>query len=256
MAHIAQVSNPTSSSPTAGAGAPRFTAPLIHPAVARAASRHRSNIQAPLHTPHHPRNNPNPTSPPADNASTLTLASSAFAVSARANDWADGASMSLDQYQHDADISSSHMGMEDDDGETAEASVRALRPRSSRRGSWESGESRWSARVGSGLPNIGAPSVVSGMTRPSSVGGISIARSLSINRLKMGPGVAEEEGQKTNKTATENVEGEKDVASNRRSEGDSFVEQPSMSTEREHAASQPTRTATPVAIRFSDATGE
>lgn len=257
MAHIAQFSSPAPSSPTAGTGGPRFTAPLVHPAVARAASSHRSNIQAPLHTSHHPRNNPNPTSPPADNASTLTLASSAFAVSARANDWADGASMSLDQYQHDADISSSHMGMEDDDGETAEASVRALRPRSSRRGSWESGESRWSARVGSGLPNMGAPSIVSGMTRPSSIGGQSVARSLSINRLKMGLGVAEEEGRRSNTITTENADGDnRDATSNRRSEGDSFVEQPSISTEREHTITQPGRIATPVAIRFSDATNE
>ena len=158
--------------------------------------------------------------------------------------------MSLDQYPHDADINSSHMGMDDDDGETAEASVRALRPRSSRRGSWESGESRWSARVGSGLPNMGAPSIVSGMTRPSSIGGQSIARSLSVNRLKMGLGVAEEEGHKE---ATEDAHGEKDAASNGRSEGGSFVEQPSLSTEREHTTA---RAATPVAIRFSDATSE
>jgi len=112
MAHIAQFSGPPSASPTSAA---RYPGPLVHPAVARAASRHRSNIQAPLHTSHHPRNNPNPTSPPADNASTLTLASSAFALSARANDWPDGASLSLDQYQQDADVNSSHMGMEDDE---------------------------------------------------------------------------------------------------------------------------------------------
>jgi len=148
-----------------------------------------------LHTSHHPRNNPNPTSPPADNASTLTLASSAFALSARANDWPDGASLSLDQYQQDADVNSSHMGMEDDEVEVA-ASVRALRPRSSRRGSWESEESRWSARVGSGLPNAGAPSVVSGMTRPSSVGGQSVTRSLSVGRLRIGLGVTDPEGRR------------------------------------------------------------
>ncbi|KAF9469077.1 hypothetical protein BDZ94DRAFT_1245307 [Collybia nuda] len=37
-------------------------------------------VQAPLHTTHHPRNNPRPSSPPLDNASVLTLASSAYAV--------------------------------------------------------------------------------------------------------------------------------------------------------------------------------
>lgn len=89
------------------------------------------------------------------------------------------------------------MGLEDDEGEFA-ASVRALRPRSSRRGSWESEESRWSARVGSGMPNVGAPSVVSGsgMTRASSIGGQSVARSLSIGKLKIGLGVSDHEGRK------------------------------------------------------------
>ncbi|KAG8806062.1 hypothetical protein FRC17_005192 [Serendipita sp. 399] len=142
-------------------------------------------MQAPLHTHHHPRYNPNPMSPPADNASTLTLASSAFAASARANDWVDGMSLSLDQYQADGDVNSSHTGMDDEDVEVA-ASVRALRPRSSRRGSWESEESRWSARVGSGTQGVGSPSIVSGMTRPPSVGGQSLARSLSIGRLRIG----------------------------------------------------------------------
>ncbi|KAG8823631.1 hypothetical protein FRC19_003429 [Serendipita sp. 401] len=121
----------------------------------------------------------------ADNASTLTLASSAFAASGRANDWGDGMSLSLDQYQPDADVNSSHTGLDDDDVEVA-ASVRALRPRSSRRGSWESEASRWSARVGSGTQGIGSPSIVSGMTRPPSVGDQSVTRSLSIGRLRIG----------------------------------------------------------------------
>jgi len=190
MAHIAQFHGPSASS-----SGGRFSVPIIHPAVARAASRHRSNMQAPLHTHHHPRFNPNPTSPPADNASTLTLASSAFGLSARVNDWTDNTSMSLDQYQQDGDVNSSHMGNDDEEGEVA-ASVRALRPRSSRRGSWESEESRWSARVGSGMPNIGAPSIISGMTRPSSIGGQSVARSLSIGRLKIGLGVTDADGRR------------------------------------------------------------
>ncbi|KAG9055439.1 hypothetical protein FS842_002179 [Serendipita sp. 407] len=186
MAHIAQVPV-TNSSPSTSTNAPnsRYATPLVHPAVARAASRHRSPMQAPLHTHHHPRNNPNPMSPPADNASTLTLASSAFAASGRANDWGDGMSLSLDQYQPDADVNSSHTGLDDDDVEVA-ASVRALRPRSSRRGSWESEASRWSARVGSGTQGIGSPSIVSGMTRPPSVGDQSVTRSLSIGRLRIG----------------------------------------------------------------------
>ncbi|KAB5593417.1 hypothetical protein CTheo_3155 [Ceratobasidium theobromae] len=69
--------------------------------------------QVPTHSLPHPRNNPRPSSPPLDNASTLTLASSTFNLP-----------------RPDADAIS--------------ASVRAIR----RRGSWESGESRWSAVVG------------------------------------------------------------------------------------------------------------
>ncbi|KAF8211321.1 hypothetical protein K438DRAFT_1807109 [Mycena galopus ATCC 62051] len=42
------------------------------------------SVQAPLHTTHHPRNNPRPSSPPLDNASVLTLASSAYAMPMRA----------------------------------------------------------------------------------------------------------------------------------------------------------------------------
>ncbi|KAG5220890.1 SHREC complex [Salix suchowensis] len=37
-------------------------------------------VHVPLHTSHHPRNNPRPSSPPLDNASVLTLASSAYAI--------------------------------------------------------------------------------------------------------------------------------------------------------------------------------
>lgn len=200
MAHIAQFSSPSSPTGT------RFSAPLVHPAVARAASRHRSNVQAPLHTHHHPRWNPNPTSPPADNASTLTLASSAFAASGRANEWADGISVSQSQYLQDGDVNSSHMGGEDEEFEEATASVRALRPRSSRRGSWESEESRWSARVG---PNAAAPSVNSGVTRPVSISATSIARSLSIGKLKIGLGVTDEDNRRFSDATT----AEKDVAS-------------------------------------------
>jgi len=44
----------------------------------------------------------------------------------------------------------------DDDDRDIDASVRALRPRSSRRGSWESEASRWSARLqgGPGTPSL------------------------------------------------------------------------------------------------------
>ncbi|KAG8744909.1 hypothetical protein FRC10_009279 [Ceratobasidium sp. 414] len=73
-----------------------------------------ASTQAPTHSLPHPRNNPRPSSPPLDNASTLTLASSTF--------------NNPRQVEQDA----------------VSASVRAIR----RRGSWESGDSRWSAVVG------------------------------------------------------------------------------------------------------------
>ncbi|EUC66762.1 hypothetical protein RSOL_508730, partial [Rhizoctonia solani AG-3 Rhs1AP] len=74
--------------------------------------------QVPTHTLPHPRNNPRPSSPPLDNASMLTLASSNFNISRPV------------------------------DADAVSVSVRAIR----RRGSWESGESRWSAVVGSRRP--------------------------------------------------------------------------------------------------------
>ncbi|KAF7331932.1 hypothetical protein MKEN_00073500 [Mycena kentingensis (nom. inval.)] len=122
-------------------------------------------VQAPLHTTHHPRNNPRPSSPPLDNASVLTLASSAYAMPMRAGvntpGWSSAPPSALgDSLSHfggsmyaDAE-STSHYLLGDDD---VDASVRALRPRSSRRGSWESEASRWSARVLQG--GVGTPSV-------------------------------------------------------------------------------------------------
>ncbi|KAI5120498.1 hypothetical protein M0805_000083 [Coniferiporia weirii] len=127
-------------------------------------------LQAPAHTSHHPRNNPRPSSPPLDNASVLTLASSAFAAPFAER----GRSTTQTPYQYSwtagADSAShlSHVGGGGDslshimlDGELAaeelNASVRALRPRSSRRDSWESEVSRWSAgaSVLGGLGSMG-----------------------------------------------------------------------------------------------------
>ncbi|CAK5263058.1 unnamed protein product [Mycena citricolor] len=126
-----------------------------------------SSVQAPLHTSHHPRNNPRPSSPPQDNASVLTLASSAFGIPVRAavahhanTAWSSGPPSALaDSISHfggsityaDAESTSQYLLGDDD----VDASVRALRPRSSRRGSWESEASRWSARgVGAGTPSL------------------------------------------------------------------------------------------------------
>jgi hypothetical protein len=123
-------------------------------------------VQAPLHTTHHPRNNPRPSSPPLDNASVLTLASSAFAMPGfRGNNpgWGsappsamgagDSASHFDDSVLYDVE-NSSHLDGDTLDERDFDASVRALRPRSSRRGSWESEASRWSARIqgGPGTP--------------------------------------------------------------------------------------------------------
>ncbi|PVG04192.1 hypothetical protein CPB86DRAFT_778445 [Serendipita vermifera] len=240
MAHIAQVPGPVPSSPTSASA--RFATPLVHPAVARAASRHRTGTQAPLHTSHHPRNNPNPTSPPADNASTLTLASSAFALGTRGNDWIDGASLSLDQYHNDVDINSSHMGLDDEEAEVA-SSLKALRPRSSRRGSWESEESRWSARVGSGIPNIGAPSIVSGMTRPPSIGSQSLAQSLNIGKMQFGSNLNESDSRKMSQSEGETtMENGKEISSVKPLDGTSLQDEeiprsgapaaPSLTTEK------------------------
>ncbi|KAF9498505.1 hypothetical protein BDN71DRAFT_1587521 [Pleurotus eryngii] len=131
-------------------------------------------VHVPLHTSHHPRNNPRPSSPPLDNASVLTLASSAYAIPGlrpgigtsappsamigggdSVSHFGGGASMAF----ADAE-STSHFNLGDDerlDERDVDASVRALRPRSSRRGSWESEVSRWSARI---QPGPGTPSLV------------------------------------------------------------------------------------------------
>ncbi|KAJ7068097.1 hypothetical protein C8F01DRAFT_978030 [Mycena amicta] len=176
MAHIAQAPaapiarlHVRSSSTATGGASVSFSA--LHPSpistsTDRMLTRHASNpvvsavppTQAPLHTAHHPRNNPRPSSPPLDNASILTLASSAYAMPTRsAPPSALGDSMSHfggSITYADAE-STSHYLLGDDD---VDASLRALRPRSSRRGSWESEASRWSARVhqqgGAGTPSL------------------------------------------------------------------------------------------------------
>ncbi|KAJ3502944.1 hypothetical protein NMY22_g18419 [Coprinellus aureogranulatus] len=127
-----------------------------------------NHIQAPLHTAHHPRNNPRPSSPPLDNASMLTLASSAFAHPGRTglHAYSINTTMLGDNASHygesvafpDGESTSQFLLGDEDrlDDRDVDASVRALRPRSSRRGSWESEVSRWSARVqtGPGTPSL------------------------------------------------------------------------------------------------------
>ncbi|KAH8106199.1 hypothetical protein BXZ70DRAFT_918593 [Cristinia sonorae] len=127
----------------------------------------QASLQAPQHTTHHPRNNPRPSSPPPDDASVLTLASSAFGFpGARAGAFGRSGrtsvaddSISHFSHPHGGGDSTSQFLLGDgdaDDDRTYEerytygdvdASVRALRPRSSRRGSWESEASGWSARL-------------------------------------------------------------------------------------------------------------
>ncbi|KAF9483986.1 hypothetical protein BDN70DRAFT_873124 [Pholiota conissans] len=123
-------------------------------------------VQAPLHTNHHPRNNPRPSSPPMDNASVLTLASSAFGIMpnrlATQNYTPSAIGDSVSHYGGsmtfpDAESVSHYVPGDDDRLEERDfdASVRALRPRSSRRGSWESEASGWSARVnGTGASSL------------------------------------------------------------------------------------------------------
>lgn len=133
-----------------------------------------SALHAPRHTTYHPRNNPRPSSPPPDDASMLTLASSAFAmpgvrVGANAfNGRRSIADDSISRFSGAAGVgdSTSHFVLGEDDERLLEsydrdgdvdASVRALRPRSSRRGSWESEASGWSVHLGSGAGLPGTP---------------------------------------------------------------------------------------------------
>ncbi|KAI0700703.1 hypothetical protein BC835DRAFT_1325942 [Cytidiella melzeri] len=134
-------------------------------------------LNAPQHTAHHPRYNPRPSSPPPDDASVLTLASSAFGLPTSRmgmNALNGRRSLADDSFSHISgapglgdSVSHFHTGdldgdddrlMEADRDGDVDASVRALRPRSSRRGSWESEASGWSAHLGNGTP--GAPSVL------------------------------------------------------------------------------------------------
>ncbi|KAF9649600.1 hypothetical protein BDM02DRAFT_1776099 [Thelephora ganbajun] len=182
LAHIAQVPTPVSAgswfaphvrnssldAPIGSGNSITFSALPPSPPVSRPPSPANTNagatrpVQAPLHTAHHPRNNPRPFSPPLDNASVLTLASSAFGIPG-ARIGASALSYGGDRSILGAGDSVSHISglLGDDerlfnDGEVdrdVDASVRALRPRSSRRGSWESGASGWSAAVtGTGYP--------------------------------------------------------------------------------------------------------
>ena len=182
LAHIAQVPTPVSAGPwftphvrnpsldvPVGSGnSITFSALPPSPTVSRPPSPSNASttatrpVQAPLHTAHHPRNNPRPFSPPLENASMLTLASSAFGVPG-ARIGANALSYGGERSIIGAGDSISHISglLGDDerlfnDGEMDrdfDASVRALRPRSSRRGSWESEASGWSAAVtGSGYP--------------------------------------------------------------------------------------------------------
>ncbi|KAJ7638635.1 hypothetical protein FB45DRAFT_903416 [Roridomyces roridus] len=178
MAHIAQApaapinrlhvrsSSTNTNSPVVGSGA-SVTFSALPPSPISPPHSNLNSVQAPLHTTHHPRNNPRPSSPPLDNASMLTLASSAYAIPNRAGvntpGWSSAPPSALgDSLSHfggsitymDAESTSQYLLGDDD----VDASVRALRPRSSRRGSWESEASRWSARVqqggGAGTPSV------------------------------------------------------------------------------------------------------
>ncbi|PIL36759.1 hypothetical protein GSI_00448 [Ganoderma sinense ZZ0214-1] len=191
MAHIAQAPpTPTtpgnrlpphirthSSGPSAGSITFSAFSPLSPPSPSRPSSGNSgapaprgATLTAPLYTTHHPRNNPRPSSPPPDDASVLTLASSAFgfpgarigagpfALSGRGSIADD----SVSQWSNTAGLtdSTSHFMMGDLEeryvDHDVDASVRALRPRSSR-GSWESATSGWSANVALPSP-AGVPS--------------------------------------------------------------------------------------------------
>ncbi|KAI0676849.1 hypothetical protein C8Q78DRAFT_999820 [Trametes maxima] len=168
-------SGPSSGSITFSAIPPPSPTSASRPSSGNSGSR-GATLTAPLYTTHHPRNNPRPSSPPPDDASVLTLASSAFGMpGARLGATAlvlsgrgSIADDSVSQWSNAAGLtdSTSHFMMNDlEEGLEGEryhyhdvdASVRALRPRSSRRGSWDSTVSGWSANVALNSA-VGAPS--------------------------------------------------------------------------------------------------
>lgn len=151
FATLQQSSSPASSRP-----------PSLGPApIVRAGT---GALQAPAHTSHHPRNNPRPSSPPLDNASVLTLASSAFAAPPPDRERGLRGPSGLYQYSLTGLETSSHLSHGDStsqfvlDEDEPDASVRALRPRSTRRESWESEVSHWSAGASMAL-GLGGRSV-------------------------------------------------------------------------------------------------
>ena len=181
MAHIAQapptpvtgsrISGPLYPNPNGPAGGSiSFSALPPSPASSFSTSIRFDThpVQAPQHTTHHPRNNPRPSSPPLDNASVLTLASSAFGIPG-ARIGILGGTNDTTSFTHFSQFGGSRLGAEDrsshiilgDDldveGDHFDASVRALRPRSSRRGSWESEASDWSARLANGATGGSSP---------------------------------------------------------------------------------------------------
>lgn len=176
-AHIAVAPSYSSSSPvvrplstSTGASGGAFGQSLpspVSPTFSPAAGP-TEDFQVPKHTRHHPRNNPHPSSAPGPNASTQTLASSTFGLettrsiprpsSVRIRDSPSAyhghgrvfaerpGSMQGDAVSTHAIAASvrtraNNMRADDD------ASMRAIR----RRGSWESGESRWSWKPNAGV---------------------------------------------------------------------------------------------------------
>ncbi|KAG8957664.1 hypothetical protein FRC03_009921 [Tulasnella sp. 419] len=107
------------------------------------------STQAPNLSQPHPRNNPRPSSPPPDNASILTLASSTYAGNPRQMGIGGPSSIASRFPAASLGGSMNRLLWGGDGGEDADASVRALRPRS-RRGSWgsESATSTASDRTG------------------------------------------------------------------------------------------------------------
>jgi len=138
----------------------------------------------------------------------LTLASSAFAMpgtrmGVNVPGWTTGtpSAMAGDSISHfggsiigdgEGD-SSSHYVLGDDgrldvDGDRdVDASIRALRPRSSRRGSWESEASDWSAPVGAGM-STGTPSRSVWTTNSNRTGGRMSMESEGPNEKSAGSG--------------------------------------------------------------------
>ncbi|KAJ7904326.1 hypothetical protein B0H14DRAFT_2662304 [Mycena olivaceomarginata] len=175
------------------ADAPRnYTSSLLSNPPQTAPNGSVPSVQAPLHTTHHPRNNPRVNTPGWSSAPPSALNDSLSHF---------GGSITYP----DAESTSQYLLGDDD----VDASVRALRPRSSRRGSWESEASRWSARVqqgGAGTPSVTRDGRSLWASNSIRTGGLSVENEMYEKSDEDRSDTTSSVSQTEPKTATEDVE--------------------------------------------------